>query len=144
MKCEIVIDKACEPKVVVYAYEHSPVIDDIKHYVENCDNEIIGYSDTQAVKLNLYDIYCISIINGKVFAICKEQKFLLKTRLFSLEEILPQNFVKINQSCIANINKIDRFDVSLSASLMIYFKNGYSDYVSRRQLKNVKERLKIK
>ncbi len=144
MKCEVIIDKTSEQKVIIYSNQHSPVIEEIKQYIESCDAEIIGYTDTQAVKLNLCDIYCISVINGKVFAVCKEQNFLLKSRLFSFEDMLPKNFVKINQSCIANINKIDRFDASISASLMIYFKNGYSDYVSRRQLKNVKERLKIK
>ena len=71
------------------------------------------------------------------------EKFEIKTRLYVIEEKLPENFIKINQSCIANINQIERFDASISGTLKIRFKNGYTDYVSRRQLKNVKERIGI-
>ena len=42
---------------------------------------------------------------------------------------------------LINIDKIKRFDASLSGFLLVTLKNGYSDYVSRRNLKNVKERL---
>ena len=58
-----------------------------------------------------------------------------------LEEMLDDSFVKINQSCIANIKKIDRFKATVGGSLTVIFKNGHIDYVSRRNLKNVKERL---
>ena len=54
---------------------------------------------------------------------------------------LGTDFIKINQSCIANIRQIQRFDTSFSGTLRVIFKNGYTDYVSRRQLKAVKERL---
>ena len=60
-----------------------------------------------------------------------------------MEKKLPENFVKINQSCIANIDKINRFDASFSGTLKLIFKNSYTDYVSRRQLKTVKERIGI-
>ena len=50
----------------------------------------------------------------------------------------------INQGCLVNIDKIDHFDASISGNLIIYLKSGYKDYVSRRQIKNVKERIGIK
>ena len=62
-----------------------------------------------------------------------------------LQNILKicSNFVKINQSCIVNVNKIERFDTSVSGTLKVSLKNGYTDYVSRRQLKPIKERIGI-
>ena len=60
-----------------------------------------------------------------------------------LEEKLPLDFVKINQSCLANIKKIERFSASVGGSLKVIFKNGHTDYVSRRQLRTVKEKLGI-
>ena len=54
------------------------------------------------------------------------------------------DFVKLNQSCIVNIKKIECFDASLGGALKVTLKNGYRDYVSRRQLKAVKERLGLK
>ena len=78
--------------------------------------------------------------NSKVYAITYEGRYQLRCRLYQLEEKLPQNFVKLNQSCIGNVKKIQRFNASFGGSLSVEFKNGYKDYVSRRQMKAVKER----
>ena len=83
------------------------------------------------------------MLKDQLFLIIFYYKFEIKTRLYVIEEKLPENFIKINQSCIANINQIERFNASISGTLKIRFKNGYTDYVSRRQLKNVKERIGI-
>ena len=72
----------------------------------------------------------------------KEQLY-LKQRLYQVEDNLDKDFIKINQSTIANIRMIERFSVSIGGSLQVIFKNGYKDYVSRRQLKSVKERMGI-
>ena len=69
------------------------------------------------------------------------QKLRLHQRLYELEELGESNLIKINQSCIANTEKIDRFEVSFGGALAVVFKNGHRDYVSRRQLKYVKERI---
>ena len=58
--------------------------------------------------------------------------------------MIDDTFIYINQGCLANINLIDRFDASIGGTLLIIFKSGYKDYVSRRQLKKIKERLGIK
>ena len=52
-----------------------------------------------------------------------------------------EGFVRINQSCLGNVRRIARFDASIGGSLMVTFENGHRDYVSRRQLKTVKERM---
>ena len=45
---------------------------------------------------------------------------------------------------LANFNRIDHFKASIGGALLIIFKSGYKDYVSRRRLKLVKERLGLK
>ena len=42
-----------------------------------------------------------------------------------------------------NVSKIKLFDVNFGGALKVILKSGYSDYVSRRQVKNVKEWLGI-
>lgn len=143
MKCEIIIDKNCEERIVIYVKEESKILDKIKLLVESESKEIFGYKDDEIVNLTLDDIFYISVIDGKVRAVCEKDTYILKERLYSVEEKLPNNFVKINQSCIANIKKTKKFDTSISGTLKIHFKNGDVDYVSRRQLKTVKERLGI-
>ena len=65
----------------------------------------------------------------------------LLLRLWQLEELLGEEFLKINQSCLANVSRIKRFRASFGGSLLVSFACGYEDYVSRRQLKQVKERM---
>jgi DNA-binding LytR/AlgR family response regulator len=73
----------------------------------------------------------------------EKEKYRIKTRLYKLEETLPQNYVKINQSTIINIQKIDSFSSDFTGTLKVKLKNGFCDYVSRRNLKSVKERLGV-
>lgn len=142
MKLEIITDENCEEKIVIYQHNENPLTEKIKQLVEETE-EIIGYKEKEILKINPYDIFCVTVIENKVCAVLKDETYQLKERLYTLEEKLPQVFVKINQSCIANIEKIGRFDASISGTLKLTFKNGWTDYVSRRQLKSIKERLGI-
>ena len=87
------------------------------------------------------EVFCFIVENSKVYAICDDKKYLLKLRLYNIEQTLDKDFIKINQSSIANINKIQKFDASIGGTLKVIFKNGYTDYVPRRNIKHVKERL---
>lgn len=142
MKCEIIIDNNCEEKIIVYARDESPLVKEIKRLADESE-AIIGYKDKQIINLNPYEIICVTVIGNKVYAVCENEQFLLKERLYTLEEKLPDTFIKINQSCIANTTKIERFDSSISGTMKLHFRNGWSDYVSRRQLKFIKERFGI-
>ena len=142
MKYTIIIDKNREEEVIIYAKEKSTLTDEIERLVNDNNPELIGYDKSgEGVKLTTDEVYCFTAEDNKIFAITEKDKLRIKCRLYQLEEILPEYFVKINQSCVANIRKIARFDTSVSGTLLIKFKNGYKDYVSRRQMKAVKERL---
>lgn len=141
LKYEIIIDPAAEERVVVYAKQETSLTQEIARLCEERAESVLGYRDSEIVKLSVADIHYISVTGGKVYAFCDSDSFVLKERLYTLESRLPNYFIKINQSCLANIKKTERFDTSLSGTLKIYFKNGHTDYVSRRQLRAVKERL---
>ncbi len=143
MKCEIIIDANTEERVVIYAKENSILVSNIKGFVENSHNDFMGYGSNEIIKLDFDEIYCFSVIDNRVYAICKNERLQLKERLYTVEENLPEYFIRINKSCIVNMNMIKGFDASISGALKFYLKNGYVDYISRRQLKIVKERIGI-
>lgn len=141
MKYTIIIDENREEEVIVYAKKKTALTDEIERLVSDNSLELIGYDQNgEGVKLTADEVCCFTVEDNKIFAITEKERLRIKCRLYQMEEMLPDNFVKINQSCVANIRKISRFDTSVSGTLMIKFKNGYKDYVSRRQLKAVKER----
>lgn len=143
MKCIITIDKEHEEEVLIFAHEKTKLIEDILNLINN-ENMFTGYSNGEIHRLNLSEICCFTVEDNKVYALTDKNKFLIKSRLYQIEEKLSGDFVKINQSCIANIKKIGKFDTSVSGMLTVTFKNGYRDYVSRRNIKSVKERLGVK
>lgn len=143
MKCTVILDNAREEEILIYAHQRTETIDEIERIAMGATLQLTGYFRGEIVKLDIKDVYCFTVDGGKLFAVCENEKYLLKTRLYNVEEIVDKNFIKINQSSIANINKIQKFDASISGTLKVIFKNGYTDYVSRRNIKTVKERLGI-
>jgi DNA-binding LytR/AlgR family response regulator len=135
------IDKDREEEVIVYAHKRDRLTEEIERLVQD---DWVGYSDNAVTQLTVADIYCFTVEDNKIYAVTDNGKWQIKQRLYQIEEQLPDTFVRINQSCLANIRGIERFDVSFGAALTVIFKNGYRDYVSRRQVKTVKERLGIK
>ncbi len=141
MKCRVFIDKTRDEEVIIYSHEKTKLVEDIENLVSESSFELFGFIEKEAVKINPADVYCFVAENNKIYALCEKEKFQLKQRLYQLEENLSENFIKINQSCIANIKKIKKFDTSFTGTLTVNFKNGYTDFVSRRNVKKVKERL---
>ncbi|MBQ8382175.1 MAG: LytTR family transcriptional regulator [Clostridia bacterium] len=141
MKYKLIIDRQHPEEVQVYAHRENSLTRAIERLCEEDAVRLIGYRDREAVRLHLPDVCCFIVEDNRIFALTAGEKLQLKCRLYMLEETLPDSFIKLNQSCIANLAKIERFDASLAGTLTVRFQGGYTDYVSRRNLKNVKERL---
>ena len=144
MKFTLNIDKSKDEEIIVTAHERTKLIDEIERLVTNDTFELVCMdADKTAVILDFADVHCFVVENNKVYAYTDKKKYRIKYRIYQLAERLPKSFIKVNQSCIANIKQIERFDVSIAGSLIIKFKCGYTDCVSRRQLKDFKERFGI-
>lgn len=144
MNCKIFIDKQREEEVLIYAHEITPLIKEIEQMVNGSSLELIGYIEREAIPLEIKEVQCFISEGDKVYAITQKDKYLIKSRLYKIESYNLKEFVKINQSCIVNIKKIERFEAAVSGALKLKLKCGYSDYVSRRNLKAIKERFGIK
>ena len=141
MKYNLIIEPEREEEVIVYAHKRSELTDRIEAVVISENEDLIGYTEQGVIRLDLADIYAFTVEDSKVYALTECEKMVLKLRLYQLEERYSYEFLKINQSCLVNVKMIKRFDSSIGGSLMVELKNGYRDYVSRRQLKAVKERI---
>lgn len=141
MKCTTFLNEDREEEVLIYTHSRTKLVSEIERLCSNDSLELIGFKEKSIIKLSVSDVFCFVVEDNKIFAIFENDKILIKKRLYEIEENLDSSFVKINQSCIVNIKKIDKFEASFSGALMVTLKNGYRDYVSRRRLKFVKERI---
>ena len=142
MKIKIFVDKTKEEEILIYVHEKNNLVDEIERLVAESNFELTGYKDNEAHRLSLIDVNCFISENNKIFALTDE-KLQVILRLYQIEDMLDDNFIRINQSCIANIRKIEKTQADFSGALSVIFKNGYRDYISRRNLKKVKERLGV-
>lgn len=130
-------------EIVIYAKERYPFIDELEERLSG-ERDLFGTRGEESVRLHPTDIEVFTVKDGRVCAITADGEYTLRDRLYMLEERLGSEFIKINQSTLANVRKISRFKASVGGALCIVFSSGYSDYVSRRQLKAVKSALGVR
>jgi DNA-binding LytR/AlgR family response regulator len=141
MKYTIVIDPEREEEILIYAKSRSPLVERIEELIRESDVSLVAYCGDEIVTLSASEVECFFMESGKLYAMAKGKKFLLKQRLYAIEEITGSDFLKMNQSCIVNVNAIERFETKLGGALMVKMRCGYVDYVSRRQMKTVKNKI---
>ena len=141
MKFRLIIDKDKDEEVVITARERSPLIDEIEALISKHLDRIPGYTEDDIKMLAISDIECVTVLDGKTYAIdSNNQRYRLKGRLYELESALPSSFIRINKSALANEQALDRFAVAYTGAVDAVFKCGYREYVSRRCFAQIKRR----
>ena len=140
MKLNVFVDKTQEERIDIYIKEKRQIVEDIENLISE-ENILLCYKNSEIYKVSFSEIILLAVENEKVAVFTQNDKFFIKERLYMAEEKLSSDFVRLNQSAIGNIRKIRKFDCSVSGTLKVTFTNGLTDYVSRRQVKAVKERL---
>ncbi len=147
MELKVIIDKEKEEKIVATVHSRGPLIDEIEalilHYTGA--DRITGYTDEDIKMLSFKEIECITVLDGKTYAIDSNNRhYRLKQRLYELEKQLPSSFIRINKSSLANESRLERFQVTYAGSVDAVFKCGFTEYVSRRCFAQIKRRLERK
>ena len=145
MKFRLIIDKEKEEEVVATVHSRCALTDELEALIAKHTDRIPGYSEDGIKMLSLSEIQCITVLDGKTYAIdSQNRRYRLKQRLYELEQQLPSSFIRINKSTLANENALDRFAVTYAGSVDAVFKCGYTEYVSRRCFAQIKRRLESK
>jgi len=147
MKFKLIIDKERDEEVVATVHQRTDLVDAIEALIlkHAGTDRIPGYTEDEIQMLNVSQIECITVLDGKIYAIdSKNRRYRLKQRLYELESVLPSSFIRINKSTLANENRLDRFTVAYSGAVDAVFKCGYTEYVSRRCFAQIKRRFDAK
>ncbi len=147
MKFTLIIDKEKDEEVVATVHARTALTDEIEALILKYAgaDRIPAYTEDDMKMLAFSDIECITVLNGKTYAIdSKNQRYRLKQRLYELEAQLPASFIRINKSALANENRLDRFAVTYSGAVDAVFQCGYTEYVSRRCFTEIKRRFDAK
>lgn len=142
MKVELNIDeKFKEILVTISTDKINDEVQELVNYIEYKEDYLVGIADNQVSVIDISDIIRVFVEDRKVFVVTTKGKFIVKKKLYEMNNLLTKDFVKISQSEIANIKFIKNLDLSIRGTIVIVYKNSDISYVSRRLLKDFKSKL---
>lgn len=107
------------------------------------DGTLPGFRGDRAFLLRAADVIRFYGEDKAVFAETGAgERYEVKLRLYELEEKLPKHaFVRISNSEIVNLKKVTALDLTLSGTIKMTLAGGTVCWVSRRNVKKLKEAL---
>ena len=144
MKLELNIDeKVKETLVVVSANKINKEVQNLINYIKYSSEYLIGIVEDKASIIDIDEIIRVYIEDRKTFVVTLKETYVVKKKLYEVENMVTRNFIKISQSEIANIKFIKNLDFSNTGTIVIKYKNSDISYVSRRMIKEFKLKLGI-
>ena len=142
MRFNLIIDEKQEPSVTIVCKRVNSTVEQIEKLCKNDGDSglLYGYQEEEITPLELAEVVCFYTHDNKVFASVGKENYATKLRIKQVLELVDDSFIKINQGCVANVKQIAKFSTSFGGALKVVFKNGFTDYVARREIKQVKRR----
>ena len=146
MEIEIKIEPDYKiPKVIIVTEK---VTEEINALIAKLSEEtpqlISGFRDNMLRILEQDEIIRVYSENGKIIAATDEGEYVLRQRLYEMEERLDgTKFVRISNSEIINLKKVRSFDLSFTGTICVSLSDSSVTYVSRRYVSKIKKILGI-
>lgn len=134
-----------EPYAIIYAKELTEEIQQLVMSIENPKEKLLTVKqDERLFIINVRDIQMVRTEGGQVYVYsASEQKFTCTKRLYEIESILDNDFIRISKGAIVNLMKIDHVDTNIIGTLDVVMKNGCVECISRRYVQAFKTRVGI-
>ncbi len=127
--------------IVLQAKQMNVEIEQIIRNIENKPRSLTGTLNDRTLSQPTQNFVRIYTAQKKVFGVTLTEEIILNSRLYELEAILTDNFIRISNTEIINIHYLDRLELTKNGIINIHFKNNEQTSSSRRYLPKIKERL---
>lgn len=147
MDIELITNLSKDINNVKVTIEAPQMDDDIKMLIDivgtfsNSKKNILTYNEGKKYILSTDDVICFYSESKKNYCKTLNGIYQVKEKLYELEETLKSNFVRISNSCIINLNYVKCFESSFSGTIEVIFKDDSVQYVSRKKVKEVLNRI---
>lgn len=146
MQVEIKVDPAyADPKIIILT---AAITEEVNQIIKKLSEEypwmLPGIREDKLELLDQKELIRIYTHSGKVYAVTNQGEYVVRRRLYELEEQLDNGcFVRISNSEIINLKKVEYFDLSFTGTIYVKLSDHTSTYVSRRYVSKIKSVLKI-
>lgn len=140
MKIKIIEDPDMEDDIIIYTKSVSPQIE--RFVAAYNQGNILAQHRGTDISISVDDILFFETESDGVIVHLDIAYYKTKYKLYSLEEVLPSQFMRISKSCIVNIDKVVGFERSITSARTIFFTNSNKrNNVSRMYYSEFKDRL---
>ena len=106
------------------------------------DTILAADRDGAMQKIDLRDVVSVSASGKQSQIVTENDIFFVRQALQSVEDALDGRFVRISRYEIVNIDKVIKFDFTLTGTLRLELSNGMETWASRRCIPLIRRRLK--
>lgn len=149
MKIKIETDPAImENEIIIRCGKIDDSIIKMEHALTdlcNANTNFIFYQDDKEFYFPLDNILFFETEGNQIYAHTKKDVYQAKYRLYELEKMLPDCFIRVSKSTILNVYHVLSIKRNLTASSEVWFEGTHKQvYVSRNYYKQLKQRLEEK
>lgn len=146
MKIRIeLVNDLTEDEVLIRCGRVDDTIQKIHQYIleqSQSGPKITFYKQNQEFYFPLDDILFFETEGEHIYAHTANDAYLIKYRLYELEQMLPRSFVRAAKSTIVNIMQVYSITRNLTASSLVQFIDSHKQvYVSRLYYQELRRRL---
>lgn len=107
-------------------------------------SKLTAYKDGGMFFIDSGEVFYFESVDQKVFAYCKSEVYLVKSKLYELMDELPGwIFVRVSKSVILNVNQIKSLTPAFGGRYEALLKNGEKVIISRQYVGLLKEQLGV-
>lgn len=138
-----ICDKYKKTTVIVQAREWSEDLEALVKTIKRTQpTRLLGTAKAQSILLRPQEIDYVYAERRKVYAAVRTKRIELKQKLYEVETLLePHHFTRFSKSVVGNLNNIARFELAFNGNLCVHFQSGNKEYVSRKYVARMKEKL---
>ena len=145
MKLRIeVTDEGAEDEIIIRCSSIDENVRKLQAYEKSLSQpKLTFYKDAQEYYLPLEEILFFETDHEQIYAHTKKDAYLVKYKLYELEDILPHVFVRAAKGTIVNTSRIYAINRNIASSSQISFGGTHKQiYVSRHYYKSLKDKMK--
>ena len=125
MKVELQISADIdEPYIVIHTSKITPEINQLMELFQSSGNVITVTDNDQLIVLEPSEIYMLRMEDERLNVYCQQKKYVSGKRLYEMERLLGNGFMRISKSTLINLKQISRVESSFHGTMLVILKNG--------------------
>lgn len=102
---------------------------------------VLARKEEELHRVDSDSIFYVEAVHEVQFIHTADTVYKTRERLYVLEKLLPASFIRISRSVILNLDKVRLYKPILNGLMEAGLENGELVYISRKYLKEVRDRI---